>query len=149
MSQIAVKISPTVTKEQQQDPRLKEMFQEVTRFYNSPHLFTKKYRGNLCLHEGGHVLYARRAGATDIRFYGPTIYWCAGCPGCSGNAPSISKSSISWTLQAGCEVIAALKAHIGGIVFREVLSDQPNDAAAIWSDTKGASQWYRKNVGTR
>lgn len=145
---ITVKISPTVTEEQRQDPRLQALLEEVTKFYNSPHLFTKKFRSLLCLHEAGHILYGRRAGATDIRFHGPMIFWCSGCPGCSGNAPSISRASVSWTFPAGCEKIAALKAHIGGIVFRQILSDSPNDEVSIGSDAQGALQWYRENVGT-
>ena len=143
---ITIEISPSVTWEQQQDPRFKDMLRDATRFFNSPH-FAKKDRGLLVLHETGHLLYARRAGATNIKLHGPAIFWCSGCPGCSGNAPSISRSSVSWTFPAGCEKIAALKAHIGGIVFRQILSDTPNDDAAKWSDMKGAREWYRQNVG--
>jgi len=43
-------------------------------------------------------------------------------------------------------VTAALKANIGGIIFREVLSDTPNDEPAISSDMRGAREWYYKNV---
>jgi hypothetical protein len=145
MSQsITVKISPTVTREQQQDPRFKKLHQETTNFLNSPAHFTKKYRSLLCLHEAGHVVYARRAGATDVGFHGPTLYWCSGCPHCPGDTPSISRSSVNWTFPPNCGVIAALKADIGGIVFREVLTDTPNDEAAVWSDMNSARRDYER-----
>jgi hypothetical protein len=147
MSRIEIKISPSVTWEQQQDPRFKKLLEEATRFFNSPYYFTKKHRSLLCLHEAGHIVYARRVGATDIRFYGPAMYWCSGCPGCSGNTPSISRSSVIWTPPTNCDVTAALKAEIGGIVFREILSDTPNDEVAAWSDMKGARRWYQEHVG--
>ena len=143
---ITVKISPTVTQEQQQDSSFKKLLQEVTYFFNSPN-FTKKYRRLLCLHEAGHIVYGRLAGATNIRFYGPTMYWCSGCAGCSGNTPSISRSSVSWTWPPNCEVTAALKANIGGIVFREVLTDTPNDAVAISRDMDHARKLYQERVG--
>jgi hypothetical protein len=147
MNQITVKISPTLTEEQQKDPRFKEALREATAFFNSPNRFTKKFRSLLCLHEAGHVVYARRAGCTNIRFHGPMMTWCPGCPLCAGNSPSVSKSSVSWTYPPNCDVTAALKAQIGGIVFREVLSDAPNDAAAISKDMDAARTWYQEKVG--
>jgi hypothetical protein len=44
-------------------------------------------------------------------------------------------------------VTAVLKAKIGGIVFREMLSDTPNDEAAIFLDMKGARRWFQEQVG--
>lgn len=147
MSRIEVRISPTVTQEQREDPLFKKLHQEATNFFNSPARFTKKYRGLLSLHEAGHVTYARRAGVAEIGFYGPTMYWCSGCPGCSGNTPSISRVSVSYNLPPDCGATAALKSFIGGIVFREILSDKPNDETAVWSDMRDARKWYRENVG--
>ncbi|HTF25464.1 MAG TPA: hypothetical protein VK937_16395 [Candidatus Limnocylindria bacterium] len=146
MSRIEVKISPTVTQEQRQDPRFIKLLQEVTYFFNSPNHFTKKYRGLLCLHEAGHIVYARRTGVTEIGFHGPTLYWCSGCPGCSGNTPSISRSSVTWNLPSDCGVTAALKAYVGGIIFRAILSDKPNDEVAAWSDMTAARRWYQEHV---
>src|SRR5438045_9648419 len=37
-----------------------------------------------CVHEAGHVYYARRAGAVDMKYYGPTEY--PGRPGEFGSA---------------------------------------------------------------
>jgi hypothetical protein len=137
-----VGISPTLTEEQRQDPLFKMSHGEATKFFNSPYHFTRKVCGLLCSHDAGHVVYARLAGATDIRFHGPTMYWCSGCPGCSGNAPLVSKSSVSWTFPWNYDVTAALKADIGGITFREVLSDTPNDKPAE-SGTKNTSVWTK------
>lgn len=144
---ITVAISPTVTDKQRRDPRFQAELQAATALFNSPR-FAQKDRGLLSLHEAGHVVYARAAGGTNIVFHGPRMYWCSGCPLCPGNSPSISKSSVSWTYPPNCDVTVALKAYIGGIVFRQILSDTPNDEASIWSDTQGALQWYRENVGT-
>ena len=140
---ITVRISPTMTEEQRQDPRTKLELRAATAFFNSPN-FVKNYRSLLCLHEAGHVVYARQAGATDIGFHGPMIRWCPGCPDCKGDAPSLSKSSVSWTLPADCDVTAAVKADIGGIVFREILTDTPNDEAGKWSDMSGARRDFER-----
>jgi hypothetical protein len=148
MNHITVKISPTVTQEQQQDIRFQRLLEDATNFFNSPKHFTKKFCIQLCLHEGGHVLYARHAEATGIRFYGPTLYWCSGCGGCTGDTPSISRSSVTWMLPPNCGVTTALKACMGGLVFREVLSDTPNDASAISKDMEPARKWFDDHVGT-
>jgi hypothetical protein len=142
---ITINISPTVTREQQQDPRFQASLEATKRYFNSPD-FRKKYRRLLCLHEAGHIVYARRAGATDVKFHGPTMYWCSGCPACPGDTPSVSKSMVSWTSPPDCGVTAELKSHIGGIVFRE-LSGEPNDEAGKWSDMKNAREWYQEHVG--
>jgi len=143
---ITVKVSPTLSAEKLRDPRFQEAIRTANAFFNSPQ-FTTKYRDLLCLHEVGHIVYARRAGCTNIRSYGPMMYWCDGCPLCAGNTPSVSKSSVSWTFPPNCDATSALKAEIGGIVFREILSDTPNDEAAIFSDMKAARQWFQEHVG--
>jgi hypothetical protein len=45
-------------------------------------------------------------------------------------------------LPPDCAVIAAIKSSIAGFVVREVLTDTPNDATAIFLDMKGARQNY-------
>jgi len=58
---ITVTISPTLTREQQEDPRTKELLRQATALFNSPRYFTKKFCSLVCLHEAGHVVYARLA----------------------------------------------------------------------------------------
>jgi len=42
---------------------------------------------------------------------------------------------------------AAHKMNIGGFVFREVLTDLPNDEIAIGVDMDAAWKWYQTHVG--
>jgi hypothetical protein len=141
-----IKISPTVTPEQREDPRFKKLFQQTTTYFNSPNpnLFTKKQRDLICIHESGHIVYARLAGVTDMNFYGPTLYWCSGCPGCPGNTPALSNASINFTWPDVVTISAVLKTKIAGVVFREILTDTPNDAVAIWRDTQDGRTIYHK-----
>jgi hypothetical protein len=144
---IIIKISPTVTVGQRQDPRFQRAHRDATNFFNSPAHFTAKFRAALCCHEAGHITYARLAGATDVTFHGPQMTWCYGCTGCNGNEPSIFRSAVGWTLPPDCDPILALKANLGGIVFRERLTDMPNDEAAVESDMEGARKWWYEYVG--
>lgn len=143
-----VKISPTITQAQRRDPRFLRLLQECEAFFKSGTTGARKAFRLTSLHESGHITYARLLGATDIRFHGPTMFWCDGCAGCSGDAPAISNSSVSWTWPANVDTTAALKANLGGIVFREVLSDTRNDEIAIERDMKHAREWYRQHVGS-
>jgi hypothetical protein len=34
----------------------------------------------------------------------------------------------------------------GGIIFRAILSDKPNDEVAAWSDMTAARRWYQEHV---
>jgi hypothetical protein len=146
---ITVKISNTLTEAQREDPRFKIALQHATFFFNSPVHFTKEFRSLLCLHEAGHIVYARRAGATDIRFHGPMMRFCDGCPDpvCTSNPFGVSKSSVSWTFPPNCDVIAAIKADTASFIFREVLTDTKNDEAAIFSDMQTARKDYEKHRG--
>jgi hypothetical protein len=134
---VNVKISDTVTESQRLDPRFQQLLEESQVFFNS--LGTEHYKLMLGLHEGGHAYFARRAGATNIRFYGPTMCWDSRPP---YDCPAISRSSIKWTPAPDTSVIAALKANIAGHICRREMSNSPNDEIAIGMDIEGCRKWF-------
>lgn len=136
-----IKIHQSVTPEQQRDERFQNLLNEAQGFFDSP--ANDHYKLMLGLHEAGHAYFARRAGATDIRYYGPTMYWDSRP---QYNCPAISKSAVDWT--PGGSAVANLKAFIGGYICRRELTDKPNDHIAIESDLDGAWNWYKRNIGT-
>ena len=145
MSIVNVKISPTVTDTQRADPRFISLLRQCEVFFNSES-FTPQFRRNLSLHEAGHILYARRYGATNIQFHGPTMYWdCR--PEYGYDCPAISRSAVFFTTPTKGEAKDILKMHIGGFIFREVLSDEPNDNVAISMDVDGARRWHQSEIG--
>jgi hypothetical protein len=142
-----VKISPTVTAAQRSDPSFIELLRHSEAFFNCRKdcCFGKGERRRLCLHEAGHVIYARNAGATDVKFYGPEMFWdCR--PELGYNCPAISRGSVSYTLPKGTTPKAALKAAIAGFVVRERLGI-PNDGVTISSDADAARSEYLRFGG--
>lgn len=150
MSGIEVKISPTVTEEQRQDPRFIKLLQNVIKVVNCSCTKCARQKLLISLHEGGHAYFAKKAGSTDIKFYGPTMYWdsCIN-PETSlpYDCPAISRSSVSWTLAPDASVIDAIKVKVAGYVCRRELSELPNDRIAIGSDIAGARDWYQRHIG--
>jgi hypothetical protein len=130
--------SSTLTPEQRNHPNFAPLLAQEEKLFNSD-----AYRLRVSLHEAGHVIYMRAAGATKIIFYGPEIIWDA-----RFEKPAISRSSVVWTPPVVDSVAVALnlKPFIGGIVFRERLS-VPNDAEAIERDMFDARQWFDTHVG--
>ena len=147
MSIVNVKISPTVTDTQRADPRFISLLQKSEAFFNCRKdcCFNKAWRRSLCLHEAGHITYARRAGATDVEFHGPEMFWDYR-PELGYDCPAISKSSVTYVLPRGTTPTEAIKAGIAGFVFREQL-DTPNDAVAISGDMDVARSEYLRFGG--
>jgi hypothetical protein len=138
-----VKIDPSVTPEQQRDPRFLQLWRDTEIIFNSPdHLH---YKVMLGLHEAGHLTYARRAGATNIQRFGPVMHWDTRP---QYDCPAISRSSVSWTPAIGVSVVAQIKGHIGGFICRREMSDQPNDPIAVEMDLHSCRQWFDENVRT-
>src|ERR1039457_983928 len=86
-----IKIDLSVTPEQQRDPRFQKLLRDAEEFFNSPK--SAAYILKLGLHEAGHILYAGRAGATNIRRHGPTMLWDSR-PQYKYDCPAISRSSV-------------------------------------------------------
>ena len=143
MKKIKVLLSPTVTTAQCCDPRFIKLWSEAERFFNNPREFTPEFRLHLCLHEAGHTIYARALGAS-VKFHGPTMYWDSRP---QYDKPMISKSATTWLRPETTDVTAVIKADIGGFVFREILTNDPNDQIAVESDIDGARRWYAQHVG--
>jgi hypothetical protein len=139
---IKVAISDTVTQEQRRDPRFIKLMKNEERYYNSP-AFIQNYRRLLALHESGHSVWAKKAGATNIHFYGPEMFWDSRP---EYDCPLISRSSTGYTLPAAVTALHAIKAGIAGFVVREYYGS-PNDAIAIGMDINGARQRYAELVG--
>jgi hypothetical protein len=144
---IEVKISSTVTTEQRQDARFISLLQQAKDFFNCREdcSFNKAYRRSLCLHEAGHITYARSAGATSVEFHGPEMFWDYR-PELGYDCPAISRSSVTYVLPRGTTPTEAIKASIAGFVFREQL-DTPNDDVAISLDTEAARYEYLRFGG--
>jgi hypothetical protein len=148
MSRIEVKISPTVTQEQRQDPRFIKLLKNAKTFFNCSCVKCARQRLLISLHEGGHAYFAKKAGATNIKFCGPTMYWDSRInPETSlpYDCPAISRSSVSWTCPASD--IDNIKVSVAGYVCRRELSELPNDRIAIGSDIAGARDWYLRHIG--
>jgi len=141
---IAIKISPALTEEQRNHPEFAPLLEQQERFFNCscPNCFNDVYRLRLCLHEAGHIVYARAYGASKLIFHGPEIVWDARC-----GVPAVSRSSVSWTPPVVNSVTSGLKPHIASFIFREKLA-VPNEEIAISTDMHSARQWFDENVGT-
>jgi hypothetical protein len=135
-------IDPSVTPEQQQDLRFKKLLRDVQYFFNSRE--NDRYKLMLGLHEAGHIYYAKLAGATDIKKYGPRMMWDSRP---QYNCPAISRSSVGWIPYGGF-TLANLKADIAGYIVRRELSGKPNDHIAIERDLHGARERFDEHVGT-
>lgn len=144
LTKIKVKAAPDVTVAQLQDPRFLKLWQDSERGLNDKR-DGARLRELISLHEAGHVIYARRLGV-EPKFHPPVMMWDSRP---QYNCPAISRASTSWTLPNSetADITAVLKAHIGGFVFRERLSDTPNDEIAIGSDLDGARVFYTQRVG--
>jgi hypothetical protein len=66
------------------------------------------------------------------------------------NKPAISRAATicdTRALESIEDVGLVMKASVGGFVFREVLTDSPNDRIAIESDLHSARDWYQEPIG--
>ena len=144
---ITAKISPTVTTEQRRDARFIRLLKEAQEFFNCNKgcCFTPQYQRLLSLHEGAHAYFAKKAGATDVVFYGPTMMWDYR-PQHGYDCPAISRSSTVWTLETD-SVADYVKACVAGYVCRREMSDEPNDGVAINMDVDSGRPWYQEHVG--
>jgi hypothetical protein len=143
---IEIKISPSVTARQREDSRFIELLKHSEAFFNCscPKCFSEGYRSRLCLHEAGHAYFARKSGASDVKFYGPTMYWDARP---EYDKPAISRSAVGWTPNTA-SVVDEVKAYIAGYVCRREMTGTPNDKIAIGSDLDGCRKWFDRWVGT-
>jgi SEC-C motif len=137
-----IKIDPSVTPAQQRDPRFQKLLADAEDFFNNP--INNSYKLKLGLHEAGHAYFAKRTGATNITFHGPTMYF-DDRP--QYRCPAISKSSVGWTPNPSARVVDNLKAHIGGFIVRREMS-MPNERIAIEMDLQGAREWFDESIGT-
>ncbi|VVB53001.1 Uncharacterised protein [uncultured archaeon] len=142
-----VKISPTVTAAQRYDPRFTKLLKQSEAFFNcrKPCCFGEKFRAMLCLHEGAHAYFARKAGATNIVFHGPEMFWDSRP---EYNRPAISKSSVSWDEPVGGFTGETAKADLAGFICRREMTDSPNDEIAISSDIATCRGRFDRYIGT-
>jgi hypothetical protein len=141
-----VKISPTVTAAQRNDPRFILLLQQSQLFFNCRKqcCFNATFREDLCLHEGAHAYFARKAGATNIKFHGPEMFWDSRP---EYDCPAISKASVSWDEPLGCFGVDAAKADLAGFICRREMSDTPNDEIAISSDLAQCRERFDRHIG--
>lgn len=144
MSKIVVEISPSVTAKQRNDGRFIKLHAESEWYFNSPY-FTAKERRSLVLHEAGHIVYARLAGAENVKFFGPEMFWDHR-PELGYDSPAISKCSVEWCLPECTTPTDAVNACVASFIIREVL-DTPNDEVAISSDLDRARDEYLRFGG--
>jgi hypothetical protein len=140
---VIIAISDTVSEQQRLDPLFQKLLKESEAFFNSPGRDHDKLM--LGLHEGGHAYFAAKSGATNIRFYGPTMHWDSRP---QYDCAAISRSSIRWTPSVGGSIVDSVKPHIGGYICRRELSGSPNDQIAIEMDLQSCRNWFDRNVGT-
>jgi hypothetical protein len=142
---LIVKISPTVTTAQRSDPRFIVLLRQSQTFFNCRKqcCFNATFREDLCLHEGAHAYFARKAGATYIKFHGPEMFWDARP---EFNCPAISKSSVSWDEPDGFSVETA-KADLAGFICRRVMTETPNDEIAIGADLAVCRERFDRYIG--
>jgi hypothetical protein len=142
-----VKISPTVIAAQRLDPRFIQLQQSSEAFFNCRKqcCFGEKCRSLLCLHEGAHAYFARKAGATNIKFYGPEMFWDSRP---EYDCPAISKSSVSWDEPCVPFSVEVAKADLAGFICRREMSDTPNDEIAIGSDLATCRERFDRHIGT-
>lgn len=145
---VIVRIAPEVTEQQRSNPRFIQLLGEAQTFFNCSCLdcFSPKVRDLICLHEGGHSFFAKKAGATDVVFNGPTMKWDYR-PERGYDCPSISRSSVEYVLSTD-SVLEYFMPCVAGYVCRRELTDSPNDELAISSDIDNARRWFDKHVGT-
>ena len=134
-----ITISPSVTEEQRNRPEFIELFKESEQYFNCscPNCFNDTRRMRLCLHEAGHVVYARAAGINTFIFHGPEMWWNV-----EFDAPTLSGASVSWPRSATGD----LKQHLGSLVFSEFLAT-PDAEPAVDGDLSCARKWFDKFVG--
>ena len=137
-----IPIHESVTPAQRSDPRFLRLHRECEAGFSSKE--SRHYKLLLGLHEVGHGYFARKSGATNIRYYGPCMTW----DGPPYNCPAINRSSCGWIPNPNASVVAQMKAHIGGFIVRRELSDEPNEHISVEHDLQGAREWFDSNVGT-
>ena len=135
-------IHPSVSETQRRDPRFLKLYAEAQVSFNSPE--SHYYKLLIALHEAGHAVFARRAGATGIVFRGPEMHWDSRP---QYDCPAISRSSCGWT-RTTVDPVSNIKADIAGFICRRELTKHPNDRIAIESDLETARYWFDQNVGT-
>jgi hypothetical protein len=140
---VIVKIHSSVTSQQGRDPRFIQILRDSEKWLNSGKPQVAKFLRNLSLHEGAHAYFARKAGATNIKFHGPTMYWDSRP---QYNGPAISNSSVSWREPSNFDVVTA-KADIAGFICRREMTDSPNDAVAIEMDLASCRKRFDKHIG--
>jgi hypothetical protein len=138
-----VQIDPSVTQEQFEDPRFQELLREFEESYNAPD--SDLFKLLIGLHESGHAYFARKAGATNVRYRPPTLMWDYRPP--KYDCPAISRAATIYVLPADCTLVNRMKASIAGYICRRELSGWPNDLTAIESDLDSCRNWYANNVG--
>jgi hypothetical protein len=142
---LIVKISPTITANQRNDPRFVRLLRQAQTFFNCRKqcCFNAVFREDLCLHEGAHAYFAGKAGATNIKFHGPEMFWDSRP---EYDCPAISKASVSWDELGGFGVEAA-KADLAGFICRREMSDTPDDEIAISSDLAQCREHFDRYIG--
>jgi hypothetical protein len=147
MQQITVKISPTVTPEQLQDPRFISLLEESERFFDCRNLccFSEIFRILLCLHEAGHAYFAKKAGASVIEFHGPMMCWDTR-PG--HDEPAISRATTTWIWNGRNDVVNSVAAFLAGYICRREMSHIPNNEICIGADRYACRVWFDRWVGT-
>jgi hypothetical protein len=143
MSRIEIKISPTVTQEQRQDPRFVKLFENDEASFNCSCAKHARVKSLISLHEGAHAYFAKKVGLTGIKFYGPTMHWDSRP---KYDCPAMSRSSVSWKEPNGFDVVVA-KACLGGFICRREMTDSPNDAVAIEKDLARCRVRFDKHIG--
>jgi hypothetical protein len=144
---LIVKISPTVTTAQRSDPRFILLLRQSQLFFNCREqcCFNATFREDLCLHEGAHAYFARKAGATNIEFHGPEVFWDSRP---EFDCPATSKSSVSWDEPVGGFSVETAKADLAGFICRRVMTDTPNDEIAIGADLAVCRERFDRYIGS-
>jgi hypothetical protein len=136
-----IEIGDSVTPEQRNDPRFKKLLQDCEGTFNASD--SDLFKLLIALHEAGHGYFARKSGATKIRYFGPKMVWNS-----RYNRPEIHRSSTEWTPAAGRSTVLQIKPQIAGFICRRELSGFPNDEVAIKIDVELCRDWFDKHVGT-
>ena len=121
-------------------------------FVNCPCSKCTRWKQLTSLHEAAHAYYAEKAGASDIKFYGPTMYWDSRINPKTGqpyDCRSISRSAIGWISGENTSAIDNIKASVAGYIVRREMSEEPNDQIiSISMDIDGLSDWFYRHVLT-
>jgi hypothetical protein len=148
---IEVKISPTVTAEQRQDPRFVKLLKDTEMFVNCSCSKCTRWKQLISLHEAAHAYYAKKAGASEIMFYGPTMYWDSRINPKTGqpyDCPSISRSAVGWICGENTSAVDNIKVSVAGYIVRREMSEEQNDEIAISMDIDGARGRFDLHFGT-